>query len=144
MSHSGLSYSPARGQWLCSQIAKGRPVGVPFRGKHSPNMATIQRWLEEEPDFRTRYAAACELLADRLVAEMAAIADDGSMDFKPGGKDGQERVLDRENLARAKLRIETRRWRAAQLAPHKYGGKAKPTSRGPEPFHYEDLLAALE
>ena len=107
-------------------------------------MATIQQWLETEEDFRTRYAAACELLADRLVAEMAAIADDASMDFKPGGKDGQDRVLDREALARAKLRIETRRWRAAKLAPHKYGDRPKAASRDPEPFHYEDLLAALE
>ena len=107
-------------------------------------MATIQQWLESEEDFRQRYAAACELLADRLVAEMIAIADDASQDCKPGGKDGQDRVPDREALARAKLRIETRRWRAAKLAPHKYGDQAKAAARRTEPFHYEDLLAALE
>ncbi len=107
-------------------------------------MAMIQRWLEEEEDFRTRYAAACEILADLLVAEMIAIADDASQDFKPGGKDGRARVLDREALQRAKLRIDARRWRAAQLAPHKYGGKAKATAKRAETYHYEDILAALE
>ncbi len=107
-------------------------------------MAAILRWLDEEDDFRTRYAAACENLADRLAAEVIAIADDASKDFKPGGKDGQDRVLDREALARAKLRIEARRWRAAKLAPHKYGDKTKAAARQTEPFHYEDILAALE
>ena len=91
-----------------------------------------------------RYVAACEYLADQLVAEMVAIADDASRDFKAGGKDGQERVLDREVLARAKLRIETRRWRAAKLAPHKYGDKAQPMARGLAPLSHEDILAQLD
>ena len=143
MRHLRTAYSPNRGAYICARIARGQPVGAPPRNRRSPSMATIQQWLETEADFQVRYAAACELLADRLVAEIAAIADDASRDFKPGGKDGQDRVLDREALARAKLRIETRRWRAAKLAPHKYGEKAKAAASRPEPYHYEDILAAL-
>ena len=138
------TYSPHRGAWICARIARGQPVGIRRDGHSSPAMMTIQRWLEEEEDFRARYAAACELLADRLVAEMAAIADDASADFRPGDKDGQERAPHRETLARAKLRIETRRWRAAKLAPHKYGDKAQPVARGLAPLSHEDALAQLD
>jgi hypothetical protein len=117
---------------------------MPGPGSSAPTMTAILGWLDEEEDFRARYAAACELLADRLAAEVIAIADDASKDFKPGGKDGHDRVLDREALARAKLRIEARRWRAAKLAPHKYGDKAQPVARGLAPLSHEDALAQLD
>ena len=144
MVYRGSEYTPRRGAWVCARIAQDLPVGVPPSSRYSPRMETIQQWLETEEDFRLRYAAACELLADRLVAEMIVIADDTSKDCRPGGKDGQDRVPDREALARAKLRIETRRWRAAKLARHKYGDKAQPVARGLAPLSHEDALAQLD
>ena len=135
-------YTPRRGAWICARIASGEPVGVTKRTRAT--YETIQQWLEEQEDFRVKYAAACEELADRLVAEVIAIADDASRDFKAGGKDGQDRAPDREALARTKLRIETRRWRAAKLAPHKYGDKTQPVARGLAPLSHEDALAQLD
>jgi hypothetical protein len=135
-------YTPRRGAWVCARIASGEPIGVTKRTRAT--YETLQQWLEEHEDFRAKYAAACEQLADRLAAEMVAIADDASRDFKAGGKDGQDRALDREALARAKLRIEIRRWRAMKLAPQKYGDKAQPVTRGLAPLSHEDALAQLD
>ena len=61
--------------------------------------------------------------AERLAAEIVAIADDISGDILTTTNAKQEtiRTPNREAIARAKLRIDTRMWLMARLAPHLYG-----------------------
>jgi hypothetical protein len=138
------SYSPRLAAQICARIAAGEAVRAIAQTPGMPASSTIYLWLNTQEDFRLLHAAACEERADALAEEMVAIADDCSGDWKAGGKDGKERVFDRENLARAKLRIETRRWRAARLAPRKYGDRAEATGAGPALMSHEDALAELE
>jgi hypothetical protein len=83
------------------------------------------RWLADEAkqEFRLHYAHAREAQADLLAAEILAIADDSSGDIITD-KDGNTR-LDREFVARARLRVDSRKWLAGKLAPKKYGVKIK-------------------
>ena len=86
------------------------------------------RWLADEAkqEFRLHYAHAREAQADLLAAEILEIADDSSGDIITD-KDGRTR-LDREFVARARLRVDARKWLASKMAPKKYGDKIEHTS----------------
>jgi hypothetical protein len=90
-----------------------------------PSMTTVMRWLADgtKQEFRLHYAHAREAQADLLAAEILEIADDSSGDIITN-KDGSTR-LDREFVARARLRVDARKWMASKLAPKKYGVKIK-------------------
>ena len=79
--------------------------------------------------------------ADHMAREIVAIADDVSRDYvdKPAAKNTDEakRVVDREAIARAKLRIDVRMWLMARYAPQVYGGAAPKTSDTDPPVSFE-------
>src|SRR5690606_32407724 len=97
--------------------------------------STIFRWLEadeargreEQQGFRDRYACAREMQAELLVDEILDIADDSRGDFvERVSDDGTvEWVLDEENIRRARLAIDERKWLAAKLHPTKYGSQVR-------------------
>ncbi len=139
------TYSAALAARVCSRIANGESLKALCRRPGMPAIATIHLWLTRHEAFRRMHQAACEARADVLVEEMLAIADDSSGDFKPA-RTGAAPALDRENLQRAKLRIEVRRWRAARLAPHKYGDRPGGGVPGDAPaaMSHEDALDELD
>lgn len=63
---------------------------------------------------------AREEQADRLFEECLAIADDTTGDVVMVGKGGQVERVDHENIQRSRLRVDTRKWMAGNLAPKKY------------------------
>ncbi|TOM55042.1 ubiquitin carboxyl-hydrolase, partial [Vibrio parahaemolyticus] len=67
------------------------------------------RWLRENADFREQYAKAMESRADAVFEELFDIADDVSEESAA--------------VAKAKLRIDTRKWALARMSPKKYGDK---------------------
>jgi hypothetical protein len=56
-------------------------------------------------------------MADQLLE----IADDGSGDYRLDSHGNL--VVDHEHIARCRLRIDTRKWYLAKLAPKRYGDK---------------------
>ena len=78
-----------------------------------------------------RYARAKELQMDYLAEEIIDISDDGKNDFMSVVR-GDE-VYEQENKEvtnRSRLRVDTRKWIMAKLAPKKYGDKIDVTSNG--------------
>jgi hypothetical protein len=73
------------------------------------------------PEFGTAYTQARELLGDVYFEQVIEIADDDSGDIIEG-PDGKQAV-DWQNVQRAKLRCDSRKWVAAKLVPRKYGEK---------------------
>jgi len=73
--------------------------------KRFPTPATFLAHIKDEPFLAKQYARAIEMRADIMVETMMDIADDDS------------------NPARARNRIDTRRWHNEKLAPKKYGAK---------------------
>jgi hypothetical protein len=60
------------------------------------------------------------------------IADDDSLDigFREG-KDGEmKQFVDHEAINRSRLKVDARKWKAAKLAPRKYGDKIEATVGG--------------
>jgi hypothetical protein len=62
-------------------------------------------WLKQDEDFLERYARAHEAQADKFFKECIEIAD----------------AATQKNCNVARLRVDTRKWAAARLAPKKYG-----------------------
>lgn len=88
-----------------------------------PDGATIFAWFRLYPEFLKQYARAKEESADAMAEDVQDIADDSQDDWQTRiGKGGQEyQVVNKEAVARSKLRVETRKWLMAKMKPKKYG-----------------------
>jgi hypothetical protein len=77
--------------------------------------------------------------AEALADEIVKIADDrtGDMIAKTDPKGGEVMVPNRESITRAKLRIDTRMWLMARLAPHVYGNAAPKVAETDPPMSFE-------
>lgn len=112
-------FSDALADRICTELASGRSARSVCNDKGMPSMQTFWRWLRENPAFREQYARAKQEAADALVEEMLDIADDASGDYV---EDAQGRLrFNSENVQRARLRIDTRKWIASKLKPQRYG-----------------------
>jgi hypothetical protein len=125
-------YSPKIAAEICTRIAEGESLRSVCKDEHMPHKATVCRWLALHEDFRTRYALAHDWQAELLAEEILEIADDASKDWKLIERDGEVRwVLDQDNIQRARLRIDARKWMLARLAPKKYGDRIRLEHCGP-------------
>ncbi len=120
-----LAYTPAWGAYICGEIAGGKTLRRICTQASMPTMGTVREWLEAHADFRAGYTRAREVVADRFAVQILAIADDSDDDYlvqeTPAGK---VLVFNRENVQRAKLRIDVRKWMMTALGPHTYGHMA--------------------
>ncbi len=89
-----------------------------------PKRTTVVKWQGQHDGFATLYARARVAYADAIFDQAMEIADDTSGDWTTRTKKGEEiRVVDHENIQRARLRVETRLKAAAKINPAKYGEK---------------------
>ena len=77
--------------------------------------------MDEQEWFRVQYARAREAQADYWAEEIVSIADDGSKDTYLDAQ-GNERT-NHELVNRSRLRVDTRKWLMARMAPKKYGDR---------------------
>ena len=95
---------------ICLRIADGRSVNSICNDADMPSKAIIYRWLDKYPEFVDKYQRAMKQREEFHFDEMLDIADD---------------VLpETAEVARAKLRIDTRKWVLSRMNPKKYGDKA--------------------
>ena len=85
-----------------------------------PCVQTIRYWRFTNPTFSSMFINAKRAQADLFAEELIAIADDSTNDYMIG-KDGL--IVNSENIARSKLRVETRKWLASKLQNKVYGDK---------------------
>lgn len=92
-----------------------------------PTHDTIFKWRYKYKDFSERYAQAKVKQAELLAEEIIDIADDGTNDWMEVRDDqgGVAYKLNGEHVNRSRLRIDTRKWHAAKLAPKIYGDHKK-------------------
>ena len=95
-----------------------------------PDMSWVWRAMAADPAFRTGYARAREILAELLVEELAAIADDGSNDTYVD-EEGI-RCIDHDVIARSRLRVEARKRLVSKLLPKVYGDRVTTEVTGAE------------
>jgi hypothetical protein len=114
------AYTPSVAAAICEALADGISLRKLCAQPAMPSMTTVMRWLADETkqEFRLHYAHAREAQADLFAHEILEIADDSSGDTI--NKDGSIRI-NNEFIARARLRIDSRKWLASKLVPKKYG-----------------------
>jgi hypothetical protein len=90
-----------------------------------PSKTTVMRWLAAHAEFRDQYAGAREAQADYYAEEIVEISDDGTNDWmeRKRGDGETEEVENKEVLNRSRLRVDTRKWLMARMAPKKYGDR---------------------
>lgn len=117
---------------ICERLVEGESLRAICRDEDMPSQSMVFRWLETDEAFRERYARARELQADTFADELTEICDDGRNDWMlaHGGEDAGWKA-NGENIQRARLRVDTRKWIASKLKPKKYGDKIETTHQGP-------------
>lgn len=116
-------FSEAIAETICEMIADGQSLRQIAKTKGMPSPALVCKWLANEGNaaFREQYARARERQADKLFEECLDIADsqEGDVIIKDDGTE----MVNHDAIARAKLRVDTRKWMAGKLRPKKYGDK---------------------
>lgn len=112
---------------ICEQIANSSKGLREIAASVGITRPTLLDWLKNDKDFSAQYAHAKALQADFLAEEMLTIADDGTNDTI-STEAGE--FPNHEWIARAKLRIDARKFLMGKLAPKKYGDKIDITTDG--------------
>jgi hypothetical protein len=114
-------YTDKLAKEICDKISttsKGL-VTLCKENPHWPTRDTILDWRAKKPEFSYIYAQAKMHQCNVLVEEMLDIADNPSNDYYVD--DRGKLLTDHDSIHRSKLRIDTRKWIAAKLAPRIYG-----------------------
>lgn len=107
-------------QAVIDGLSKGIPLTVICRDIGVTD-TTVRAWASKDPDLSDAIACARELGFDAIAQEALAIADDMANDTLVDDE-GRE-SCNREWIARAKLRVETRLKLLAKWDPKRYGDK---------------------
>ena len=115
---------------ICERIADGASLRkVCAEDDALPDRATVLRWLakDEHEEFRGQYARAQDERADFYFEQTMEISDDVG--------------ADREAIAKARLRVDTRKWVCARMNPKKYSDRLAIDAQVIETRHEEALDA---
>lgn len=101
---------------ICLHIAQGGSLVEWCKGNNRPGYRTIATWLSEDPDFQQKYAYARETQGDYYADQIATIARDCPADIA--------------EVQRARLLIDTYKWKAGKLKPKVYGDRLNVDQNG--------------
>ena len=88
---------------ICREMAMGRALINICQDDGMPGYSTVGAWRATDPDFQAMYAQAREEQADWHAEQIILIADT------------------EEDAAKARNRIDARKWAASKLKPKVYG-----------------------
>ena len=117
---------------ICERLADGESLRAVCRDEAMPCKASVFCWMRKYPEFLDQYTRAKEESADSHADDLIEIADDSRNDWMElHGEDDAGWKANGENIQRARLRVDTRKWLASKLKPKKYGDKIETTHQGP-------------
>lgn len=106
------TYTDDLAEKICSRIAEGESVRSVSKDNDMPALSTIMKWKHDFPEFSEQYNEAKQSQVEHLFNELLEIADTG------------------EDVARDRLRVDTRKWFLSKVAPKIYGDKIDMTTDG--------------
>jgi hypothetical protein len=107
---------------ICERLGLGESLRQICEDAEMPGKSTVMRWLHDHVEFRDQYARARESQAEHWAEEIILISDDDQRDAIIDPESGIARQ-NSEFIARSRLRVDTRKWLMARMAPKKYGDK---------------------
>lgn len=132
-------YSKQIAEAICTLLMEGETLRQIAAREGYPHKATIIRWLARHQEFRTMYAEARDVQADVMADDIMEISDNALNDWMERERQSGEVdiVLNDEAIQRSRLRIDTRKWLMAKMAPKKYGDRVALTGPGGGPLQHE-------
>jgi len=117
---------------VCERLAMGKSLRTVCKDDDMPAMSTVFTWFRKHPEFTEHYEKAKQEATDAMAEEILDISDDSVNDYSEEVNiDGSIKVkVNQENIQRARLRVDTRKWLMAKMKPKKYGEKMDVTSDG--------------
>ena len=114
------TYTPELAKQICDLLSSGLSLRKTCLALEI-SKSMVLRWLKDEDkaDFKAQYALAFDDKIEIWADESIDIADDGTNDYYPDKK-GIWR-FDMENVHRARLRVDTRKFFLERMRPKKYG-----------------------
>ena len=110
---------------ICARIIAGEAIVKICEDTNMPHQAAVYLAMAEDEAFQRRIARAREAQQEAIIDETIDLADTATP----------------ENVQVVKLQIWARQWRAAKLAPKKYGNRVE--IEQPQKFIPLSELAAL-
>jgi len=113
---------------ICVRLGLGESLRKICLDERIPSIATVMSWLTKKPDFLEQYTRAREIQAETQFDELIDIVDQPPELNHVVDKNGElvEVKFDSSYVAWMKLRVDTRKWTAARMAPKKYGEQKQP------------------
>lgn len=106
---------------ICEMIAHSDRGLVSICKELDLNASTVYDWINNNAEFSNKYARAREIQADYLADQIIQIADETHSDTSVN-EYGYE-VTNHEVIARSRLRVDARKWKASKLYPKKYADR---------------------
>ncbi len=99
-------YTQAIASEICERLSHGESLRAICRDEHMPSEVTARRWYVQDVNgFSTQYARSRDIGLDSTAEECRDIVDGA------------------EDVAKARLQFDERRWYLSKLAPKRYGDK---------------------
>lgn len=96
---------------ICERLAADESMRSICSDADMPDRETVNRWCEANPEFAARCARARDDQSDGIVDDIAQIE--------------RQTLAGEVDAAAARCVISSKQWRAAKLAPKKYGDALK-------------------
>ena len=114
---------------ICTRLGLGESLRKICLSKDMPSLSSVMSWLTTKADFLEQYTRAREIQAETQFDEMIDIVDQHPDLARVVDKDGAlvEVKFDSSYVQWMKLRIDTRKWTAARMAPKKYNERVMPS-----------------
>jgi hypothetical protein len=100
-------YTEELAELICERLMEGESLRRICTAEDMPHRVTVLRWLASDEEFRAKYAAARELQADAMDDLITELIETCTPESAPPDR----------------VRLAALQWRAAKLAPKKYGDK---------------------
>ena len=121
------TWTPAQKAKACTQVIDLVSNGMSLRAAcacgddWTPSEALFRQWCDSDADLSSQYTRARDARSDLIFEQCLTIADSQEGDVYKDC-DGIEQT-NHDIIARAKLRIDTRKWMLGKMQPKKYGDK---------------------
>lgn len=135
-----VTRSPEVEREILDRLATGETLMSICKDSHLPHRLTVLRWKRGEPEFRKLYEQARLDGMDAMADDLLEIADNARNDWmerKDPKNPGYE--FNGEAVARARLRIDSRKFLMAKIAPHVFGDRVALTGADGGPIKTEEV-----
>lgn len=124
-------YSDELANDICTRLGLGESLRKICLDEDMPSLRIVMYWLTTKPDFLQQYTRAREIQAETQFDELIDIVDQPPELSHITNSKGEliEVKFDSSYVQWMKLRVDTRKWTAARMAPKKYAEYRQPEEK---------------